>query len=178
MASGKSLRPSMQAIKISSTPRFFCSIRTDSQNLVPSFSASHRSISSLLLDKLIHNATKMALLTTFNNDTVHENHWIDCIQRAVLPLNDFVNDSSGHITKRCRHINIIKLLNGFTNFASTHPFAVKGDDLIIKHSRSCLSLRNNLWKLPSRSLGTEMAMAPFSVFSLFLLEPFRLLVPL
>lgn len=61
-------------------------------------------------------------------------------------MNDFVNDSGGHVSdERGRHINIVKFLNGFTNFASTYSFAVKGNDLIIKHSRSCLPLWDNLW---------------------------------
>nr|WP_294894441.1 hypothetical protein [uncultured Pedobacter sp.] len=38
-ASGKPLSPSMQAIRISSTPGEFRSVSTDSQDLAPSFSA-------------------------------------------------------------------------------------------------------------------------------------------
>ncbi len=47
IASGKPLRPSTQAMRISLTPRFCSSVSTLSQNLAPSFSASHRPSSSL-----------------------------------------------------------------------------------------------------------------------------------
>lgn len=48
-----------QAIKISSTPRFFSSVKTDKQNLALHCFASHSPNSSLFLDKLIPNARQV-----------------------------------------------------------------------------------------------------------------------
>jgi hypothetical protein len=41
IASGKPLRPSTHAMKMSETPRFFNSVTTCIQNFAPSFSAAH-----------------------------------------------------------------------------------------------------------------------------------------
>lgn len=51
----------------------------------------------------------MALLAhVYCHDTVHENDRIDRIQRMFLPLDNFIDDSAGHIAnKRDRHIDVV-----------------------------------------------------------------------
>ena len=62
-ASGNPVSPSIQAISISSVPRFFISVNTPAQNFAPSVSASHRPRTSFLPSQFIASATYNALLT-------------------------------------------------------------------------------------------------------------------
>ena len=58
------LRPSTQAMKQSCMPRFFSSLKTDSQNFSPSLSVIHRPSNSFSPSMLIPKATCTALFLT------------------------------------------------------------------------------------------------------------------
>ena len=64
IASGKLLKPSAQAISMSSTPRCCSPISTLNQNLAPSFSATHMPISSFWPSTLMPSAKNIDLLIT------------------------------------------------------------------------------------------------------------------
>lgn len=64
ITSGKPLKPSAQAIRMSSTPRYCSAASTLNQNLAPSFSATHMPISSFWPSTLMPSARNIDLLIT------------------------------------------------------------------------------------------------------------------
>src|SRR5690606_37454290 len=101
VASGNPLSPSTQAIRMSSRPRFFSSVSTDSQNFAPSVSASQRPRSSfwpsMLIARTRYSVDDAFILSNFQNNAVQIDDRIDRIQRAVLPLVNLLDNSLCHL---------------------------------------------------------------------------------
>ncbi len=102
IASGKPFSPSTTAIRMSPTPRTFRSFMTLSQNLAPSGlldpKAEHvlvaagfeaqRDVDGLVLHR--------ALVADFDPERVEEDHGIDRLERAALPVAHLVEHRIGH----------------------------------------------------------------------------------
>src|SRR5215472_14270190 len=84
IASGKPFRPSMTAISTSSTPRFFNSFMTRSQNFAPSLSAIW---TALFADK--------SLVADLDAQRIEENQWVNRLQQPRLPGCDFIQHRIG-----------------------------------------------------------------------------------
>src|SRR6476661_2867194 len=90
IASGKPLRPSTTAIRMSSTPRFLSSFMTRSQNLAPSFCSSQSPRISLVPSALtpsdMHGlVADQPLVPDLDPQSVEEDQGVDGLQGPALP---------------------------------------------------------------------------------------------
>src|SRR4030088_1494538 len=91
IASGKPFSPSTTATSTSSTPRFFSSFMTRSQQLAPSFCSSQRPKNFLgpvgaHTECDVHSfVADQAFIADLHAQGVEENQWVGRLQRPRLP---------------------------------------------------------------------------------------------
>src|SRR3954471_22840027 len=139
IASGKPFRPSTTAISRSSTPRFFSSFMTRSQNLAPSFCSSQSPRISLVPSARTPSAMWMAfvahqaLVADLDPQRVKENQRIDRLQRAGLPGRDLLQHRvSDRADQVGRDVDAIELAQMADNLAGAHPTRIHRDDLVVE----------------------------------------------
>jgi len=121
IASGKPLRPSTTAIRMSSTPRLRRLFITESQNLAPSLLAIQRPRTSRSpsgvtpqghVNGLVFNLTAFCV-AGFDAERIEENDGIHRFQSTVLPvrhlLQNSVRDTADQIRRNFQSIDFFKV---------------------------------------------------------------------
>src|SRR5215212_1363921 len=138
IASGKPFSPSTTAISTSSTPRFFSSAITRSQNFAPSVCSIHRPRISLRPSARMPRARYRlvadgALVADLHPQRVEEDQGIDRLERPVLPLGDLVQDGVGHRADQVRRdIDAVEFRQMPLDLADGHAAGVHRHDLVVK----------------------------------------------
>ena len=117
IASGKPVSPSMQVIKISSTPRLFKPLRMESQYFALSFSPTYMPKTSFFAvhidsDCYIYGFFHDSALTAdVVMNSIHKHYCIDIFERSLLPLfhnrKNFIRDSANKAVRYFKSIDIL-----------------------------------------------------------------------
>src|SRR3954469_9219090 len=151
IASGKPLSPSTTAIRISLRPRVLSSFITLSQNLAPSLcsiQSPSTSLSPIRIERQRHVnglVLDQTLVADFDPQRVEEDHWIDRIERPVLPLADLIEHGVGHPADQVRrHLGAVEFEQVTLNFAHSHAAGVEAQNLVIEAVEVGLAFGNQL----------------------------------
>ena len=139
------------AISTSSTPRFFSSFMTRSQNLAPSVCSIQRPRISFVpsgadaerdIDRLVADRPLVAHL---DPDRIEEDQRIEGFQRPVLPVRHLVQDGVGDGADQVgRDVDPVELTQMPLDLADAHAAGVHRDDLLVEAGKPPLVLGDQL----------------------------------
>ena len=151
IASGKPARPSTQAIRTSSTPRWRRSLRTASQNLAPSVSCHQipeRFAVAVDADadgQIAGASADRAVLGHLHVQRVEVDDRIDALQRARAPRGDVLQDRVGDAADRvAADLDAVQPLQVRGDVAHRHAAGVEVKHALVQARQPRLALGDQL----------------------------------
>ena len=183
IASGKPLRPSTTAIRISPTPRALQLVH----HLEPELGAlalldpkaedvlvalgieRQRDVDGLVVDQ--------TLVADLHPQRIEEDDGIDAIERPVLPVADLLEHRIGDPADQIRRdLDAIELLQVALDLADRQAAGIERDDLAVEAVEPRLPLGHERGsKVPARSRGIDRSSSPSSLSTVLAEWPLRLL---
>ena len=142
----------MQAMKMSFRPRFFRSVRHDSQNLAPSCFTEPEAQKFLAALQIhaqghVHRVRRhpTVVATHMHDDAVEIDDRPDRVELPGAPRGHLRVEVGGDLRdQRRRHIDVVEFFHDLLNVASGHPLGVEGKNLLVEPAQPALMFWDQL----------------------------------